>query len=222
MLRVRALLLSVVPLVVGCAAHRTPPVALPQAAEPKPVVSGWRAVAKPEDQVRIDALAATWRTAKGGLKGRSARRVTAEGALIDPDRTLPGVLPPNGTYHCRLLRFGGAASFRTFAPDLCYVLVEGANTVFVKQTGENLPSGWLMPDGDRRLVFLGTFRPPGTSVVAPYGKGAGRDIAGVLERVGAKRWRLVMAEAGQGARLDVYELVPFSPGSQPTTPPQRL
>ena len=80
-----------------------------------------------------------------------------------------------------------------------------------KQTGENLPGGWLHADSDRRLVFLGTLREKGETAAPPYGGAPARDIAGVVERVGPFRWRLVLTRAGKGALLDLYELVPVAP-----------
>jgi hypothetical protein len=41
-----------------------------------------------------------------------------------------------------------------------------------------------------------------------YGHAAGRDVAGVVERIGERRWRLVLPYPRFGAALDVIELVP--------------
>ncbi|MEG8052635.1 DUF4893 domain-containing protein [Sphingomonas aerolata] len=75
------------------------------------------------------------------------------------------------------------------------------------------PAAGCTLDGDRRQVFLGTVRTTPAQVAPPYGTNPARDVAGVVERVGPLRWRLVMTRAGQGAILDLYELVPAPPAT---------
>ena len=44
-----------------------------------------------------------------------------------------------------------------------------------------------------------------------YGADPTRDLVGLVTRVAPFRWRLVLAHAGRGADLDLYELVPVTP-----------
>ncbi len=89
---------------------------------------------------------------------------------------------------------------------------------FTKQTGQNLPGGWLHPDTPGRLVFLGAVPPPGGKAAPLYGVHPAQDLAGVVERVSPFRWRLVLTRAGRGALLDIYELVPVTPAVPGATP----
>ncbi len=182
-------------------------------AERDPAGPRWTTIATPGDRARLEALADNWTRARAAVPKRLARRMKEEGALLDPAAALdlPALSP--GSYRCRLVRLGGRAGYASFAPDFCYVDGDGAGLSFTKQTGTTLPGGWLHPDTDRRQVFLGTVRTAAADVAPPYGTKPARDIAGVVERVGPLRWRLVMTRAGQGAILDLYELVPVPPAT---------
>lgn len=195
----------------GCA---TLPVPLPVVSEPDPAGSdptGWRGAATPTDRVRMALLPTIWAKARAAVPRRLAAKLAAEGTLVDPAGGLEAPTLPPGPYHCRLVRFGGRTGFASFAPDFCYVEVDKDSLAFTKQTGTNLPVGWLFPDTDRRQVFLGSFKQPGQDTAPAYGKDPVRDVAGVVERVGPFRWRLVLTQAGKGATLDIYELVPVPP-----------
>jgi hypothetical protein len=41
-----------------------------------------------------------------------------------------------------------------------------------------------------------------------YGVDPGRDVAGFVERIGPKRWRLIMPDPHFESKIDVMELVP--------------
>jgi hypothetical protein len=205
-----ALALALTPLVLGACAHRTAkPVVTVEPAIPQP--SGWRAIASAEDEARIDGLSAAWTRALAAVQRRSRVKLRAETRLVEPGAALELPAPPPGPYRCRLIRFGGRASFQTFAPDFCYVDGDGKGVSFTKQTGANLPGGWLYEDSPTRQVFLGSLPKPGATGVPRYGDNPAQDVAGVIERVSPFRWRLVLTRAGRGAVLDVYELVPVTP-----------
>lgn len=196
-------------LLAGCASSRRAPpprVVLETVKQP-----GWEGLATADDQARIAALPATWAAAKAAVGRRAARRMAAEGALLDPAAALdlPALTP--GFYRRRLVRIGGRAGYATFTPDYCYVDGDGAGISFTKQTGQNLPGGWLYAATERRQVFLGTFRATAAAEQPAYSADPGRDVAGVIERVAPFRWRLVLTRAGKGALLDVYELIPAVP-----------
>jgi hypothetical protein len=211
MRRAALLLALLLPSLAGCA---TRPLSHPGS---KPSVTvgveptGWETTVEAADRTRIDGLPQLWARARAAVPTRLAAKLKQEGALVDPAAALEAPTLPPGPYHCRLLRFGGRAGFASYAPDFCYVEVSKDSLAFTKQTGSNLPSGWLFPDTDHRQVFLGTFKAPGAAAAPRYGDDPTRDVAGVVERVAPFRWRLVLTRAGMGAILDVYELVPVTP-----------
>lgn len=207
----------------GCASAPVtpPPAPVSSAVTVGSEPTAWDVVVTPADKQRIAGLPAIWAKARGAVPRRLAAKLKAEGALVDPAAALEAPTLPPGPYHCRLVRFGGRAGFASYAPDFCYVEVEKDSLAFTKQTGTNLPVGWLYPDTNRRQVFIGSFKRPGESAAPAYGDSPAQDVAGVVERVAPFRWRLVLTQAGKGAMLDIYELVPVTPlvpGAKPAVP----
>lgn len=203
----------------GCAA-RAPiaPAPTPVTVTPDPA---WAGLASADEQALLAALPARFVRARATVPRRLLAQLRAEGTLLDPAVAEPLPQLPPGPYLCRLVRFGGKQQFRAFAPDFCYVDAAEASLSFTKQTGSNLPEGYIYPDSDTRQVFLGTFRTAGDPAARGYGKDPARDIGGIVERVAPFRWRLILTRAGQGATLDLYELVPVTPsvpGAPGTTP----
>lgn len=162
-------------------------------------------VLRPEDQSRIDALPATWRAALGKSVGRSR---SGEGVLLEPGAALDHPELSPGSYNCRLVRIGqraGARRVRSFPSHFCYIGGEGGSLNFTKQTGSDLPAGQLYK-AEKRYTFVGALqRKPGDNSLA-YGKDRARDIAGIVERVGPFRWRMVVPMTAQD--LDIIELTP--------------
>lgn len=226
MRRAISLLLFAPPMLSACVTRPAPPPPPPSIVvfppPPGAADSDWSAIAAPADRTRLQLLPGELRRAIAAVPRRFAARVQAEGPLLDPAKAEPKPALPPGPYHCRLLRLGGRAGLVTYAPDFCYVQAgPGAAMGFVKQTGSNLPQGWLYPDTDTRVVFLGALRARPADRAPAYGVEPARDVAGLVERVSPFRWRLTLANARQGAALDLYELVPVTPsvpGAKPTVP----
>jgi hypothetical protein len=57
------------------------------------------------------------------------------------------------------------------------------------------------------MVFLGSLA-PGRGAPIAYGENRARDVAGLFERIGPFRFRLVIPARDAAPRLDVFELVP--------------
>ena len=66
----------------------------------------------------------------------------------------------------------------------------------------------LFPDNDRRMIFLGTLLLGDEIRALRYGRDRERDLIGVVERVGAQRWRIAFPYPHYESLLDVIELVP--------------
>lgn len=202
----------------GCARNervQTAAVSLVEPAPPEPEIPlAWRPLATPADVTRLERLDDAW--AKGLTDARRfMTQVKGEGPLLDPDAALARPTPPPGRYRCRVVKLGtraGAPGFAAFKPFFCWVEADGELTTLVKETGTQRPTGRLWSDGDdTRLIFLGS-EARGQEVAAPaYGAEPARDVAGVVERIDAFRWRLVLPWPLAGGALDVIEMVPFMP-----------
>lgn len=182
---------------------------------PTAASADWRGMATPEDRVRLR----TWREAwlegiRRARAGGGAADITREGDLFNPDRALAGAVPPAGRYRCRVFKLGAKgtamAEFTAYPDFECQVDDEGEVSSFYKLSGSQRPVGLLFHDSDTRSVFLGTLVLGDERRQMEYGRDAARDMAGFVERVAAKRWRLVLPYPRYESIIDVIELVPVA------------
>ena len=78
----------------------------------------------------------------------------------------------------------------------------------VKLDGSQRPVGTIFADTTSRAIFLGTMELGDETRAMRYGHDANRDMAGLIERIGAQRWRVVLPYPRFESLLDVVELVP--------------
>ena len=173
---------------------------------------GWRRLATPDDRQRLRGWRSAWMEALPAARAGGGRDTIArEAALFDPDRALDGPMPPAGAYRCRTFKLGGrSAGFTPFAWSRCRVEGDGR---FSRVDGPQRPVGVIHPDTSGRAVFLGTLALGGERRPLAYGRDRARDMAGVVERVGERRWRVVLPYPRFESTLDVIELVPDSVGT---------
>lgn len=174
--------------------------------------SRWRDVATEQDRGRLRTWRSAWiealREARAAGHGAEIDR---EGALLHPDAALLHPAPPPGLYRCRTIKIGGQGdlldwvAYPTFR---CRIAARGGALTFRKLTGSQRPIGRLYRDGVRRMVFLGAMQLGDERQALRYGHDSQRDMAGHLERVGARRWRLVIPRPTFESIVDVIELVP--------------
>jgi hypothetical protein len=194
--------------------HPTVEVAAPLKSE------AWKAVATAQDQDRIARLGLAWREALADAGKTNAADIRREGKLLLPRSALPRPAPTPGSYNCRLIKLGKATpaskAYESFKPFFCYVEVEDDLLTIVKQTGSQRPAGRLWEDDDpTRLVFLGSLALGNEDQPLAYGDDPKRNMAGVLERIGPFRWRLVIPWPQSTSKLDVFELTPVDFTQQP-------
>jgi hypothetical protein len=176
---------------------------------------GWRKVATPEDRRRLRAWRDAWMAALPAARAGGGRsEIAAGGALFDPDRALGDAAPPPGNYRCRTFKLGSQAAdglaFVAYPWFRCWVDQEGA---FAKVDGSQRPVGRIHPDTSGRAVFLGTLMLGDEQRPMRYGRDRERDLAGLVERVEPRRWRIVLPYPRFESLLDVLELVPESVGT---------
>lgn len=173
----------------------------------------WQGIATEADKSRIARLGLAWQEGLEEARRSSAREVAAEGALLSPRAALPRPAPTPGSYYCRLIKLGRAAgkgpALEKFKPFFCYVEVDDDLLTIVKQTGSQRPAGRLWEDDKPdRLIFLGSLALGDEQQPVAYAEDPKRDMAGVLERIGPFRWRLVIPWPQSTSKLDVFELKP--------------
>ena len=178
-----------------------------------PKSADWRRVATEADRKRIRS----WRTAfttaldRARASGHGAE-ISREGALLDPDAAIPGVEIPAGDYRCRVIKLGAQAAnageYTAYPAFSCNVSDEGAVFSFTKLSGSQRPVGLIFDNDNYRKIFLGTMMLGDERRALDYGRDAKRDMAGAVEKVGAKRWRLILPYPSFESMMDVIELIP--------------
>jgi len=209
-------------LLAGCATKPRLPAGMhPSVEVGAPLKSeAWKAVATAADQDRIGRLGLAWQEALVEAKKTDEAEIRKEGKLLLPRSALPRPAPTPGSYNCRMIALGKATpkgkSFESFKPFFCYVEVEGDQLTIVKQTGSQRPAGRLWEDDDpNRMIFLGSLALADEDQPLAYGDDPKRNMAGVFERIGAFRWRLVIPWPQSDSKLEVFELTPVDFDAQP-------
>lgn len=180
----------------------------------RPVLRDWRAIVTAADRDRYARRDAAWSLAlQQARRQRGSGDLRGLGDLIVADAQRPSAAPPAGQYRCRTVKLGsqggeeglGYVVYGWFA---CRIEQTPNGLKFVKLTGSQRPSGLLFPEDDRHMVMLGSMalasEPPANS----YGQRPDRDLIAVLERIGERRWRLVIPWPQNESNLDLIELVP--------------
>ncbi|MEG8022663.1 DUF4893 domain-containing protein [Sphingomonas aerolata] len=81
--------------------------------------------------------------------------------------------------------------------------------------GSQRPSGTLYRESRAdsaprpRAIFLGSMALGDEQRPMRYGTDANRDLAGVMERIGDRRWRLILPHPRFESLLDIVEIVPM-------------
>ncbi|HEY0626903.1 MAG TPA: DUF4893 domain-containing protein [Allosphingosinicella sp.] len=202
-------------LVAVLAACKTAPAPEPDAPEPVVVVEdepAWRQAAADEDVDRIERLPMAWTEALNEARRAGfTRAVAVEEALLRPGAALARPAPAPGSYQCRVLKLGGkgrARAFQRFNSQFCYIGVDGEQLTLTKQTGSDLPGGFLLDDKGPRMIFLGANQAAGEDAPPAYGEKPERNVAGVIERIGPLRFRLLIPFPREEAKLIVMEMTP--------------
>lgn len=211
--RARTILLASAALLGGCTTTTA------HVDAPRPVVEVdeqplWYSVASQEDIQRIERVDLAWQQALEEARSKGfVKAIENEGDLLDPAAGLPRAAPAPGPYRCRTIKLGTQNGrgdpFNAYKPFACYVEVENELLTIVKQTGSQRPAGRLYPEkADDRMIFLGTLALGTEEAPLPYGERADRDMAGIIQRTGPFRYRLVVPWPRVESKLDVIELVP--------------
>jgi hypothetical protein len=178
-----------------------------------PAVQRWQEVAVEADRQRLRDWRDAFTTALDeARKGGHAADIEREGALLNPDAAIGGPVP-NGEYSCRVIKVGakreGMLNYIAYPPFRCRI-EHGKAQRFTKLTGSQRHVGLIYPGDQLRQVFLGTLVLGDETQAYQYGRDAERDLAGWVERIGDRRWRILLPYPHYESTLDVIELIPSS------------
>ena len=171
-------------------------------------VEPWRRVASARDASALDTVAVGWDRALAASRAAGlTRRVAAEGKLLARDAGLPRASPAPGTYRCRYVRLG-ARKWTASAQAYCYVGVEAGQLSLATELRGLRLGGYLWePGSGARLVFLGAAAPGGGMSAPAYGDNPAVDSAGLIERIGEFRYRLVLPDPAPAGGITIVEMV---------------
>ena len=175
-------------------------------------MAGWRRAATADDRDRLRDWRKSFVAAiEQARRAGHGAAIDAEGTLLRPDAAIGGTLP-EGDYRCRVIKVGAKAAgfldYIAYPAFTCRVQPERGLLGLAKLSGSQRPVGLIFPDSDSRGVFLGTLVLGDEARAMQYGRDPDRDIAGWVERVGERRWRIVVPEPRFESQTDVYELIP--------------
>jgi hypothetical protein len=176
-------------------------------------VDNWRTIATEDDRGRIRRWRNNWvdAVARARAAGHGAE-IDREGVLLDPDAGLAHVAPPPGDYDCRTIKVGarseGLLEYVSYPAFHCRLSLYGGRLHFTRLNGSQRPIGVIFPDHDRRMILLGTLQLGDEADAIRYSRDTERDMAGLVERIGPRRWRIGFPAPHFESLLDVIELVP--------------
>ena len=195
----------------GLAACQTVP-PMPTSAADTPAAGTWRATATEQDRMRIRNWYRSWQAALADAQAKGyGADIEREGVVLQPTAALPNPYLPAGDYRCRTVKVGaqrGTLGYVAYDWFRCRVAEEQGLVSLTKLTGSQRPVGLIFPDNLKRQVFLGTLELGDEEMPVSYGNDRMRDMAGLVERIGDNRWRLVLPAPAYESLLDVIELVP--------------
>lgn len=175
-----------------------------------PADHDWRQLATAADRVRLRDWRAAFERGLAQARAASDGAIARDTALFDPDAALATALPPPGNYRCRTIKLGSKiAELRYIAyPWFTCRIGPGPERTFTKVGGSQRVFGALYADNDLRGVLLGTLVLGDERTPLDYGQDGARDMAGVVERIGADRWRIVLPSPAYESLVDLIELRP--------------
>jgi hypothetical protein len=153
----------------------------------------------------VDALAKARASGNGPA-------IDTEGRLLDPDASMDDATLPVGYYRCRVIKIGakdaGHTDYIAYPAHRCQVRPSDNLTRLIELDGLQRPSGRLYPDSSSRMIFLGTVILGEEQKPIAYGRDVDRDMVGAVQRIGEKRWRMLLPNPAWESQMDVMELVP--------------
>ncbi len=194
--------------VMTCAALVIPAIAIatkPIDAEKTP----WTSVATANDVKRLNNWRAAFEQARReATEAGYGDAVTKGGDLFKTNAAKTPSVLPEGYYSCSVTKLGGSfVQFVQYPVFRCHVTFEGGRRQFVKLSGSQRPVGYIYKKDSRQSVFLGTIMLGDEDRLVTYGQDEDRNEAGLVERIGARRWRIIFPFPHYESTMDIIDLV---------------
>lgn len=158
----------------------------------------------PADKARLNDYAQTRAAALAEAKGGDPKEVAEVTALLARPQTSFAGFDMTGNWQCRTIKAGGISPLVVYGWFRCRVTDDGSGWYLDKLTGSQRTTGRFYDDGDKRLIYLGSFHVNGDPV-KPYGRGPETDQAGYAFRMDDRHWRIEMPAPHYESKLDILE-----------------
>lgn len=159
----------------------------------------------PADKVRLEKYEETRKTALDEAKaGGNAAEVAALDALLaKPLLSMPD-FDLGGEWRCRTTKVGGLSPLVVYGWFKCRVGDDGSGWRLEKTSGSQRTTGRFYDDGEKRMIYLGSFYVAGETPKA-YGSGPESDQVGYAFRSGPAEWRIEFPAPHYESKLDILE-----------------
>jgi hypothetical protein len=109
-----------------------------------------------------------------------------------------------GDWQCRTIKAGGLAKLVVYGWFKCRVSDDGSGWMLEKVSGSQRTKGRSFDDGEKRLIYLGSFHVAGATA-KPYASGPESDQVGYAFRTGPQEWRIEFPAPYYESKLDILE-----------------
>jgi hypothetical protein len=159
----------------------------------------------PADKARLDDYGMTKSVAVAEANSGGAPEDVAmlDAILEAPSISFAG-FDMTGSWQCRTTKVGGLGSLVIYGWFRCKVTDDGSGWRLEKLSGSQRTVGRFFDDGDKRLIYLGSFYVAGDKVL-PYGSGPESDQVGYAFRSGPAAWRIELPAPRYESKLDIME-----------------
>ena len=159
----------------------------------------------PVDKARLDKYDETRKAALAEARngGDAAELAGLEALLAKPLLSLPD-FDFGGEWRCRTTKVGGLSPLVVYGWFRCRVSDDGSGWKLEKTSGSQRTTGRFYDDGEKRLIYLGSFHVAGEAA-KPYGSGPESDQVGYAFRTGPAEWRIEFPAPHYESKLDILE-----------------
>ena len=173
----------------------------------------WLEQATAADAARLDRWEEALEIGRAGVIGAGeGALLAARSPLFETSAALSNSNIPQGLYNCSITKLDGdpdgGLPYIAYSPFKCRVVDQNGRKHFTKLTGSQRTIGWIDKVDNKQSAYLGTLIYHYEDALVAYGKTAKRDQAAVVQRIGAKRWRMVFPFPEYESKVDVMELTP--------------
>lgn len=157
------------------------------------------------DKARLGKYEETRSAALAEAKnGGNSAEVAALGALLAKPLLSTPDFDLGGEWRCRTTKVGGLSPLVVYGWFKCRVSDDGSGWKLEKTSGSQRTTGRFYDDGEKRLIYLGSFFIAGETA-KPYGSGPESDQIGYAFRTGPAEWRIEFPAPQYESKLDILE-----------------